>query len=143
MQPEHRGEIPSWVAPARQQCSLPLFHAVVGKDASRYDQRQVCVSSLILSQQGSNKLPVHAYYLLLQIGLTKTEKLNYSMTKLRQTDDTVFIPDSISSINNSYYWAAAEQQKQLLLAQLASTQQRLLGRGSGPAPVVVRHRSGD
>jgi hypothetical protein len=38
------------------------------EDASRYDPRQVCVSGLILSQQGSKdvgKLPVHAYYLLL------------------------------------------------------------------------------
>jgi hypothetical protein len=35
------------------------------EDASRYDPRQVCVSGLILSQQGSKDVPVLAYYLLL------------------------------------------------------------------------------
>ena len=58
------------------------------EDASRYDPRQVSVSYLILSHQGSKdvgKRPVHAFYLLLlsqpKIGLRITDKLNYSKLK--------------------------------------------------------------
>ena len=63
-----------------------------------YDPRQVCVSCLILLQQGNKdvgKLPVHAYYLLLLLATTDLQKRT-NWTIARQTDNTAFIPDSVT-----------------------------------------------
>ena len=79
------------------------------EDASRYDPRQVCVSGLILSQQGSKdvgKLPVHAYNLLLL-----SRRINMT--------HTAFIPDSVT-----WEWSRP------------SGSEAQVGRLKGPKPVT-------